>query len=126
MELSAPDIRACKLRFTGTFSDGKQLVHKLPNGLMVFTLVPSYAAGKSSIKISCPDIGCEFEKDLGFLEVDGEILTLPVSGKIIDINTNIENCIETFSKGPTTSFTVIVKPNGGTKLVLNDPYVRIC
>ena len=122
---SATDIRAFKLRFKDSYTDGKILAFALPNGLDIFTLHPNFAKEISNIEYKGPKTGQEIQKNSVFLSVDSEDFTFPTAGRVIDINENIQEQIKSFSLGPTSNYILIMKPNKGMRQ-LEEPYVKIC
>ena len=122
---SQTDIRAFRLRFKDSYTDGKILIFALPNGLDIFTLHPKYAQGKTNIDYKGPKIGYEIQKDSVFLSVDGEEFLFPTSGRVIDVNDNIQEQLHSFTLGPTSNFILIMKPNKGMRQ-FQKPFIKIC
>ena len=124
-DFSATDLRAFKLRFKGTFTDGKIIIFALPNGLDIFTFHPKFAKNIEKIEYKGPKIGEDIENGVPFVTVNDEDIIFPTEGKVIDVNEKIEESLKSFSLGPTSNYILIMKPNKGMRQ-FEAPYVKIC
>ena len=124
-DFSPTDLRAFKLRFKDSYTDGKILAFALPNGLDIFTLHPKFAKNISNLQYKGPKSGQEIQKNSVFLSADDEDFIFPTAGKVIDINEKIQEQITSFSLGPTSNYILIMKPNKGMRQ-LEEPYIKIC
>jgi glycine cleavage system H lipoate-binding protein len=104
-----PVRRALAQRFRESLKDDRQLLHHLPNGLFVVTLVPEYAATIGDIS-DLPVIDQKLAQGEQYCVIDGKPLCLPFAGVVVDVNPDPNGSIAKFAVGPTTSFLLIVKP----------------
>jgi hypothetical protein len=113
---------ALKLRFVESLTDGQQLLHRLPNGLVVVTLSPDFARTLSSLS-GLPDIRQELRQGDPFCVADGSPLCLPFAGTVVDSNGDAGGSLARFSAGPTASFLVIARPAQGPRPDLPPSFV---
>ncbi|EAX88254.1 hypothetical protein TVAG_089020 [Trichomonas vaginalis G3] len=125
MDFSLDELRAFKLRFSGTYTNGKLLVFILPNSLIILTFHPAFIKDQKSFDYMGPPLGHEIHVDDEIVYINEEILKCPTQGNVIDVNPNMGD-VERFKGGPTSNFILIVKPNKGAPRQFGDDYVKIC
>lgn len=122
--MNTAELRALRLRFSGSYTNGKLLLHRLPNGLIAVTLDSSLASRLSQIS-EPPDLRTELKPGDPICTVNGESISLPFSCIVVDRNSDVMGSIERFKAGPTATFIVLVRqppktpfevPNGFTPL----------
>ena len=106
--MNEAEVRALKLRFSGSYSDGQLVLHRLPNGLLVVTLAPELAHNVKVIS-SPPEIGTALGVGETICQVDGKNLVSPVQASVVDRNAEIQDKKAYFAAGITSTFIVILK-----------------
>ena len=112
--MNPTQIRALKQRFSGSYTDGQLLMHRLPNGLLIFTLDTQFASNLTSIT-PMPEIGTVIPAGDVFCKVNEVELRAPLHCTVVDANPSVQDQLAHFAAGPTTSFLIMVKQPPKTK-----------
>lgn len=106
--MNEAELRALRQRFSGSYTNGKLLLHRLPNGLIVVTLDREFASQLTEIT-NPPEIRTELAPGDQICTVNGEPLSLPFRCIVVDSNSDAAGSIARFKAGPTATFIVLVK-----------------
>lgn len=112
--MNPTEIRALKQRFSGSYSNGELMFHRLPNGLLVFTLDANLAKNLSSIS-PMPEIGTVLPPGETFCQINGVDMAMPLHCTVVDANTKVQEELSRFAAGPTATFLIMVKLPAKTK-----------
>lgn len=123
-DFSLDELRAFKLRFSGSYTNGKLLVFVLPNSLIIITFHPKFVKDKNAFIYNGPELGQDIHVGDDIVLIDGEQFVCPTQGKVIDVNPNMGDATQ-FANGPTTNFILIVKPNKGAPRQFEESYTKL-
>lgn len=116
---------ALQLRFSNSYTNKREMVHKLPNGLFVVTIDPSFAQKIDSIEPENIEISANVSKGECICRTDKGDIKSPVSGTVIDVNSDICKCVNMFRSGPTSSFIVMIKPDKCSEPLENEDFEKL-
>lgn len=122
--MNKADIRALKLRFTGSYSNGQLLMHRLPNGLLVFTLADDLARNVRKIT-PMPEIGTVIPEGEVLCMVNDIEIRMPIHSTVVDTNPNVEQETHKFAGGPTATFLVMTKQPPKTKFEVPENFTPL-
>ena len=122
--MNQAEIRALKLRFTGSYSNGELLIHRLPNGLMVFTLDGELAKNVKSVS-PMPEIGTVIPAGEVLCVVNETEIYMPFHSTVVDSNANVGEDIARFAAGPTATFLVMTKLPPKTKFEVPEGFTAL-
>jgi hypothetical protein len=115
---------ALKMRFSDSFTDMRQIVHRLPNGLVVLTFCPDFAQTVHTIS-GLPETDKRLFRGALYCMVNHTPLELPIDCTVIDANPDPFASLDRMAAGPTGSYLLIVKPTR-FKLRLPQSFVPLC
>ena len=107
-QMDRGQILAMKMRFAGSYSDGKQVLHRLPNNVIVVTLDMNLAENLNEISRP-PGIGETIAAGVPYCKADGVDLSLPFDAVVVDSNQDVQKMKDQFKVGLTTTFIVMLK-----------------
>ena len=116
---------ALKLRFSNSYTNKQEMVHKLPNGLFVITLDPEFAHGVSFLELENIDVSSKVSKEDCLCKTDKGPIKSPISGTVVDINKDAGKNISMFRSGPTSSYLAMIKPEKGYEPLENDGFEKL-
>ena len=121
MDYTEADLCALRSRFRQSLTDGKLLIHCLPNNLIVITFHPAYIRSCKTIEIN-NDLKIQNTIPINtFLcKTDKDKINIPVGGILIDINNEAKKDLKRFCNGFTSSFLIILQPGKLNETISSD------